>query len=87
MRIIDADALKQNINTTFWAEIGKIIDDAPTIDAVEVVRGEWKRYMGDIWTCTACGESLMCDDIECNNYCPNCGARMLKGADDDSKRD
>ena len=38
MRLIDADALKANINTAFWSEIGKIIDSAPTIDAVEVVR-------------------------------------------------
>lgn len=63
--------------------------------AVEIAdrpQGEWVRYMGDIWTCTACGESLMCDDIECNNFCPNCGARMFakdtnvpnkKGADDE----
>ena len=38
MRLIDADALKEKINTAFWSEIGKLIDDAPTIDAVEVVR-------------------------------------------------
>ena len=38
MRLIDADALKANINTAFWSEIGKIIDSAPTIDAVSVVR-------------------------------------------------
>lgn len=61
------------------------IKDAPSV--VPTVRknrtveqssmvGEWKHYMGDLWTCTACGESLMCDDIECNNYCPNCGAKM-----------
>ena len=38
MRLIDADALKEKINTVFYSQIGKIIDDAPTIDAVEVVR-------------------------------------------------
>ena len=38
--------------------------------------GRWAHYMGDLWTCTYCGESLMCDDIECNNFCPNCGAKM-----------
>ena len=31
-RLIDADALKANINTAFWSEIEKIIDSAPTID-------------------------------------------------------
>ena len=48
-------------------------------DVVELSRrkrGKWINYKGDLWTCSACGESLMCDDIECNNYCPNCGANM-----------
>lgn len=86
MRLIDADALIGR-----WCgmkcgcerdECGReiepcivvmAIEEAPTIDRPQ---GEWVRYMGDIWTCSACGESLMCDDIECNNYCPNCGAKM-----------
>ena len=34
-RYIDAEWLKDQINTTFWAEIGKIIDNAPTIDIVQ----------------------------------------------------
>lgn len=33
-RYIDAEWLKGQINTTFWAEIGKIIDNAQTIDIV-----------------------------------------------------
>ena len=33
-RWIDADYLKQNINTPFWSEVGKIIDNAPSIDIV-----------------------------------------------------
>lgn len=36
-RYIDADALKGQINTTFWAEIGKIIDNAPSIDLADYV--------------------------------------------------
>ena len=31
-RLIDADELKKKINTAFWSEIGKLIDDAPTIE-------------------------------------------------------
>lgn len=52
MRIIDADALKRRAITVrfFGKNIMKIptaeIDDAPTIDAVEVVRcGECKHYI------------------------------------------
>ena len=33
-RWIDADALRANINTIFWAEIGKIIESAPSFDIV-----------------------------------------------------
>lgn len=40
MRLIDADALKKAIDIPFLdnMRLGKIINDAPTIDAVEVVR-------------------------------------------------
>ena len=33
-RYIDAEWLKQNLNLSFWSEIGKIIDHAPSIDIV-----------------------------------------------------
>ena len=75
-------------NTMMLYEIQDYIEDAPSVvpkdhigEPTEMV-GEWKHYMGDLWTCTACGESLMCDDIECNNYCPNCGADM-RGSDNE----
>lgn len=35
-RWIDAEWLKQRINTAFWSEIGKIIDSAPTIKTKQV---------------------------------------------------
>ena len=79
--IQDEDELKEikAYNLGVWASLNSIKHHVPSADRPQ---GGWVRYMGDIWTCTACGESLMCDDIKCNNYCPNCGARM-KGADDD----
>ena len=36
MRLIDAEWLKQNFNTVFWSEIGKIIDSAPTIRTKQI---------------------------------------------------
>lgn len=69
-RLIDADALKGRINTAFFSEIGKIIDDAPTIDAVEVVRCKdcthtfgIDRYTG-CWWCTV-HRGFMEDDYFC----------------------
>lgn len=57
------------------------IEDAPTVEAVEVVHGRWKDGV-----CTACdfdirdmidGESEFRNWVwECVPYCPNCGADM-----------
>lgn len=93
MRLIDADALKEEILS--WAVcIGKphllsrddtmcMIDTAPTVDAVEVVHGRW------IWTitgeedyeqyyrCSKCNDHMYSKD----NYCPNCGADMRERKD------
>lgn len=46
----------------------------PTIDAVPVVRGEWKKDSDYPWllNCSVCGYSTE----HGTNYCPNCGAKM-----------
>ena len=62
-RLIDADALKGRINTAFFSEIGKIIDDAPTIDAVEVVRCKDCRH----WRTSYC--VIHDDSWEETDYC------------------
>ena len=61
--------------------------NAPTIDAVSVVRGEWIVYEGG-WKdldyyppkckCNQCGyeEGLYILHAKPTNYCPNCGAKM-----------
>ena len=56
--------------------------DAPTIDAVSEMRGEWVDQHENghgfwVGVCSQCGEEKLVD-----NYCPNCGARM-KGAEDE----
>ena len=85
MRLIDADVLLDSIfkscNTT-----EAIINNAPTIDAVPVVRGEWMPTdMGggetdEAYVCSVCGEpwTLIDGTPRENNmhYCPNCGAKM-----------
>ena len=60
----------------------EMIDTQPTIEAVPVVRGEWKfcdistSYLeppsGDTCECSVCG--FIIDVSETNyNFCPNCG--------------
>lgn len=79
MRLIDADKLPLDIER-------EDIDDAPTIDAVEVVHGEWipfQRPNGGYYTgCSICSFPMptdsMCDfmDETDNRFCYNCGAKM-----------
>ena len=85
-RYIDADALLADIERTkrqsgcvnHESEIMDCIEYAPTIDAMTVVRGEWRvigmRPVGTRLThyCSVC-DGHGSDDM---NYCPNCGCDM-----------
>ena len=58
------------------------IDNAPTVDAVEVVHGHWTpTYTIDYWLGTSKIDGFICsecgkDNNRKRNYCPNCGAKM-----------
>ena len=94
-RLIDANALLEKVQ--FRMEIDnknaeiiagcvniarRLIENAPTVDAVEVVHGRWIAVpSSDMMT----GKAFKCS--ECNkmrygsfmpNYCQNCGAKMDK---------
>lgn len=55
------------------------IADAPSVDAVEVVRGRWVFDDDGDPYCSVCRKcaGLLC--IEFGNYCPKCGAKMDGG--------
>ena len=90
MRLIDADALlKHEIEADRMGAmlvVGKgYILDAPEVDAVPVVRGEWilvgtneHHYETSVKEkCSLCGRYVYRYNTELqDNYCPNCGARM-----------
>lgn len=97
MRLIDADALKdmlqalayddwnQGANTSWaeaFSEVAEMVEEQPTIDAVQERKGRWIDKSGGIenaWNyCSVCGEQA----IDLYDYCPNCGAHM-EGAEDD----
>ena len=74
-RLIDANALKGDFMflRKMWSgtEITAAIDEAPTVDAVEVVHGRWEQLtLGAI--CRCCNNW----NNRSSNYCPNCGAKM-----------
>ena len=85
-RLIDATEFIK----TFWQRVhdGEIVTlmdaehaiiNAPTVDAREVVHGEWV-VCGDgeyvPFMCSACGKTTSWYHKQTANYCPNCGAKM-----------
>ena len=72
----------------FW-KAGKVIQNLPTVDAVEVVHGRWEKakYHGFL-RCSECKDVYIYDAWVADgkwNYCPNCGAKM-DGAEDNDHR-
>ena len=69
-------------------DINLLIAATPTVDAVEVARGEW-IYENE-WMCSVCKEPALYEvqvygggnykdcDVVWSNYCPHCGAKMEK---------
>ena len=98
-RLIDANALKSfvcefcnSINSGEPCEPADcrcmvLIDVQPTVDAVEVVHGEWIMVIDEndceCIECPLCGEQFYDGDNDTFdkpwNYCPNCGAKMDGG--------
>lgn len=92
-RLIDANLVKEKavphyFDNCCYAVSVKDIDDAPTVDAVEVVHGHWKEYSHSalvrwkdgepVWADRSVFRCSRCDfgTIARHNYCPRCGAKM-----------
>ena len=94
MRLIDADALgvgrcsRDVLPADYcagWNGLIRLLEKAPTVDAVPVVHGRWDdsgRYTfpggSTAVRCTECGCALTVSEFRLNNwnYCPVCGAKM-----------
>ena len=100
-RLIDANALYINLGKLarepdyqhedeIWSvgvamAMGEVWS-APTVDAVEVVHGEWiEEAIYDKIICDVCGHewNILDNDTETFNYCPNCGADMRERKDNE----
>lgn len=100
MRLIDADALgvgrcsRDVLPADYcagWNGLIRLLEKAPTVDAVPVVHGRWDdsgRYTfpggSTAVRCTECGCALTVSEFRLNNwnYCPVCGAKMDGGGGD-----
>ena len=102
MRLIDADALMGKICARLSIkgseyllpserDVYKVIDEAPTIDAVPVRHGRWhsrhyyrkasNSYDCEVFVCGECQAEFSYDaetGVQASDwhYCPNCGATM-----------
>lgn len=67
--------------------VKRLIDEAPSVDAVPVVHGyNVDREYPSLFECSICHWSCndtYYGDTEDYNYCPNCGAKMDGGEEDD----
>ena len=94
-RLIDANLLevvfgnakkscRTDLMRSIYSVVLKAVNEAPTVDAVEVVHGKWTIIVDDydceFMCCSVCGEMFYDGDndtVDClHNYCPNCGAKM-----------
>ena len=78
MRLIDADALKREFETTPYNDYDdllrteRLIDDAPTVP--ERQKGEWIKYDNGFIACPFC--KFDTKHGRWWKFCPNCGADM-----------
>ena len=90
---IEREALVHRLKSPYLFNITQrifdIISEIPAADVAPVVHGRWSDAgFGELpkhapygWACSVCG------GISFNNeyvYCPNCGAKMDGGADDEA---
>ena len=87
-RLIDANALKEKAIPDYESGemllYGSMVDEAPTVDAVEVVHGRWIRH-GELdedgngqYHCSVCSSGENHNPIVDVPYCWKCGAKMDK---------
>ena len=72
--------LRKNVPEKWDADINYFICNAPTIEAVPVVHGEWVKEE-NTWVCSVCRKENACAYSEelqrfLDFYCPKCGADM-----------
>ena len=98
MRLVDADALVPNevhtiIRLTATGEqtesvvYAEQIDNAPTIEERKRGQWEWHNENEFYYSCSCCGHKAYGNNLEIvggtYHFCPNCGAEMRKGEDNE----
>jgi hypothetical protein len=71
-----------------WDKAKQALASVPAADVAPVVHGRWEQDADGDWYCTNCDEVVaICESGRERTYrkpyCPNCGAKMDGGADND----
>lgn len=79
-QLIYADDAKRAIEH-YDPAFSYVIDNVPTVEAVEVVHGHWIYHLDYLFPTESTQECSICHEHEettlyNENYCPNCGAKM-----------
>ena len=89
MRLIDADVASRWMEQNEAYMDAEILRAIPTVDVVPVVHGRWEYSPQTINTygqlrCSICNWWTLDLSVDHSySYCPNCGAKMDGGADDE----
>lgn len=91
MRPIDADQfilaiMDASLSSVDEDTILDLVDSVPTVDVAPAVHGEWllrHEGHGHYWECSVCHKNPCIYVTKDTNYCPNCGAKMDGGTDND----
>ena len=91
MRLINADALYENVEAITFNEVpvahqpyvqaafeafDVVVRMQPTIDAEPVRHGRWIHDVNNLYGCSECRVRETMSHRHMKNYCPNCGAKM-----------
>lgn len=88
-RMIDADlAIQKSKEPSIYdlTDFEEFINSLPTVDAEPVRRGKWIEVgsgFNYLFECSECGWKDGYPFNDRHKYCPNCGAKMTGGIDND----
>lgn len=73
MALIDSEEFRRRalqVYPEYWEDV---LDEMPTVDAVEVKHGKWIFDSNAVFRCSVCGDHMVRNVFP---FCPWCGSKM-----------
>ena len=87
LRKIEFELCGGNLPEKYKAFVRRVLNDRnliPAADVAPVVHGRWVDAGRGIKACSNCNHGIKEHMAYANHYCPNCGAKMDGGADNEA---